>query len=84
VEFNGHPALSDGYIADRLETNNSLANLNSGFSSWFPSSASRGGLLSRTSEHAAKVSRLEQLSILPKMTGALNRQTAQGCLGLGS
>jgi hypothetical protein len=32
VEFNGLPALSNGYIVDGLETNDSLTNLNSGLS----------------------------------------------------
>src|SRR6202171_5669311 len=32
VEFNGLPALSNGYIVDRLETNDPLTNLNSGLS----------------------------------------------------
>src|ERR1700736_5978628 len=32
VEFNGLPALSNGYIADGLETNDPLTNLNSGLS----------------------------------------------------
>jgi hypothetical protein len=32
VEFNGLPALSNGYIVDGLETNDPLANLNSGLS----------------------------------------------------
>ena len=32
VEFNGLPALSDGYIVDGLETNDPLTNLNSGLS----------------------------------------------------
>ena len=33
VEFNGLPALSNGYIVDGLETNDPLTNLNSGLSS---------------------------------------------------
>ena len=32
VEFNGLPALSNGYIVDGLETNDPLTNLNSGLS----------------------------------------------------
>jgi hypothetical protein len=32
VEFNGLPAISDGYIVDGLETNDPLTNLNSGLS----------------------------------------------------
>ena len=32
VEFNGLPALSNGYIVDGLATNDPLANLNSGLS----------------------------------------------------
>src|ERR1700736_3157191 len=32
VEFNGLPALSNGYIVDGLETNDALTNLNSGLS----------------------------------------------------
>src|SRR5208337_2673213 len=32
VEFNGLPALSNGYIVDELETNDPLSNLNSGLS----------------------------------------------------
>src|ERR1700726_2418808 len=35
VEFNGLPALSNGYIADGLETNDPLTNLNSGLSTNF-------------------------------------------------
>jgi hypothetical protein len=32
VQFNGLPALSNGYIVDGLETNDPLTNLNSGLS----------------------------------------------------
>ena len=32
MEFNGLPALSNGYIVDGLETNDPLTNLNSGLS----------------------------------------------------
>ena len=32
MEFNGFPALSNGYIVDGLETNDPLTNLNSGLS----------------------------------------------------